>query len=556
MIAWAVEALIASTLLMLVVLMLRAPVRRLFGPDCAYALWLLPVARLLLPPMPGAGQWSRLVAPLTDWLGHGNAVASPALLPARIAAQAVPEVQVIVMSAAPPAAMVPPAAIAGVGAPVAALLLALWLAGAVLFVGWHVRRHGRFIRTLLSTAKVREHGPIQVIESDAAAGPLAFGIWRKYVAFPRDFSERYDEDEQVLALAHEMTHHARGDLIANWVALVVLGLHWFNPIAWRAFRAFRADQEMACDARVLAGRDQRLRHAYGRAIVKSAHGGWVSAACHLHSINELKGRLRMLSNYKLTRWQSRAGLTLAGAMLLAGLGATASGTPAVAQLRDGMRSATGVDLARIGQQPPAPPAPGVATAPVPPSAAAPAPEPPAAPDAPVKTAKRVKIVLRDKDGKVQVIEPGPDADLDAEIAKVMPNGRMDISVPEIVNKRCDGKGQTVTQETTKKGERRIIICTNRIAAMTAEANARVAEANARIIEFRSRNPGAGSGIQMVRVDTAEIQRNAYRSALDGLRKNRAAMVANPELTGTAREQALQAVDQAIAELERDAARVN
>ena len=93
-----------------------------------------------------------------------------------------------------------------------------------------------------------------MIETDAATGPLAFGVLAHYVAFPRDFAERYDAAERELALAHELGHHARGDLLANWAALVVLALHWFNPLAWRAFRAFRADQEMANDARVLAGR--------------------------------------------------------------------------------------------------------------------------------------------------------------------------------------------------------------------------------------------------------------------------------------------------------------
>src|SRR3546814_3823360 len=83
---------------------------------------------------------------------------------------------------------------------------------------------------------------IRVVETDAATGPLAFGVLRKYIAFPRDFAERYDEDERDLALAHERGHHARGDLIANWAALLVLAVHWFNPIAWRAFRAFRSEE--------------------------------------------------------------------------------------------------------------------------------------------------------------------------------------------------------------------------------------------------------------------------------------------------------------------------
>jgi beta-lactamase regulating signal transducer with metallopeptidase domain len=51
-IGWAIEALIASALLMAVVLVIRAPVRRHFGPGIAYALWALPVIRLLLPPLP------------------------------------------------------------------------------------------------------------------------------------------------------------------------------------------------------------------------------------------------------------------------------------------------------------------------------------------------------------------------------------------------------------------------------------------------------------------------------------------------------------------------
>ena len=45
MIGWLIEGLIASTVLMVAVLALRAPVRKAFGADIAYALWLLPVLR-------------------------------------------------------------------------------------------------------------------------------------------------------------------------------------------------------------------------------------------------------------------------------------------------------------------------------------------------------------------------------------------------------------------------------------------------------------------------------------------------------------------------------
>ena len=169
---------------------------------------------------------------------------------------------------------------------------------------------------------------MRVIETDAAHGPLAFGVWRKYVAFPRDFTESYDEQERALALAHELGHHVRGDLIANWVALIVLALHWFNPVAWRAFRAFRGDQELANDARVLAGRSRTDRHIYACAIVKAAHGGAVSAACHLHTIADLKGRLKMLTNSRVSRTRLMTGAAAVLGLVATGLVATASGTRA------------------------------------------------------------------------------------------------------------------------------------------------------------------------------------------------------------------------------------
>ena len=157
-------------------------------------------------------------------------------------------------------------------------------------------RHASFCRrSVRSGEPVDWIARVRIIESPAAPGPLAFGLLRRYVAFPSDFAARYDADERDLALAHELGHHARGDLVANWVGLAMLAVHWFNPLAWRAFHAFRADQEMANDARVLAGRPLWQRHAYACAIVKAAHGGAVSAACHLHSVRDLKGRIKMLT---------------------------------------------------------------------------------------------------------------------------------------------------------------------------------------------------------------------------------------------------------------------
>ena len=60
--------------------------------------------------------------------------------------------------------------------------------------------------------------------------------------------------------------------IGLWAAQVLLALHWFNPLAWYGWRAMRRDQEAACDARVLAGRDREERVRYAALIAGVATG--------------------------------------------------------------------------------------------------------------------------------------------------------------------------------------------------------------------------------------------------------------------------------------------
>jgi beta-lactamase regulating signal transducer with metallopeptidase domain len=536
MIAWALEALVASTILMVAVLLLRGPARRAFGPDIAYALWLLPALRLLLPPLPQELREAAVVPVL-----HASEQITILLVEPLGEAAAAPVAQFSLLGPA---------------------LVMLWVAGAAAFIAWHAFAHVRFCRRMLAeTARAtRIEDGVQVIETGAATGPLAFGIWRRYVAFPRDFAERYDADERDLALAHELGHHARGDLIANWAALVVLALHWFNPIAWRAFRAFRADQEIANDARVLAGQNPMLRHVYACAIVKAAHGGAVSAACHLHTIDDLKGRLRMLTTRRTSRARLVAGVGTVAVLTAAGLGVTASGTRAAERVRSGVENATGIQLAELDRAAigrisplvsPAPvPAPAAAVAPVaavqsvgalpeapPVPRVQPAPPAPPVPPAPPALAidedsrnvtvtmspdgktvrKQIRVISRDKDGKLKA-EDFPAA---AEMAKI----------PEIRSMNCadDGKTHQMVLNEDKGGKRKIIICSNRIERVASEGAA-------------------------IAANGADIERNAYHSALRGLQSARAGIATNMSMAEEARKEALQGIDQAIKEVEEDMAK--
>jgi beta-lactamase regulating signal transducer with metallopeptidase domain len=495
---WAIEALIASTLLMVLVLVVRTPVRRLFGPQVAYALWALPALRLVLPPMPQG--WHAPAAPLSR---AGETIIVYVIDPAGSAA----------VASAP-------------GPSLGLVAGALWGAGAAAFLVWHLIQHSRFCARMLGTAeRLDDQQGVRVIASPAAPGPLAFGVVRRYVAFPRDFDDRYDADERALALAHEIGHHQRGDLIANWAALVVLALHWFNPVAWRAFRTFRADQELANDARVLAGRSAVDRHIYACAIVKAAHGGAVSAACHLHTITDLKGRLRMLTTSRTSRRRLAAGTVSVGLLVTAGLGFTASGTSAA----EAIGARIHADIPAVPPMPPMPPMaamPAVTPVPpMPPQASVPAldPVPPVPPVAPVPPVPPVEPAAEAGGARTQVMQ-------------IRKGNRLTIAgAPEIHERVCadgpDGYAKQFVINRQDGNKRIMILCKNRIEEAAAE------------------------GAQIA-ANSRDIERHALRSAISGLRSARAGIASNMSMSAEVRAHALAGIDEGIAEVEADIAKAN
>ena len=207
--------------------------------------------------------------------------------------------------------------------------IGIWFAGMLAFLVIQAVGYARFRRHMLTGATpIGEEGRIRLITSPHASGPLAFGVLKPFIVLPADFALRYDALEQEMAIAHERAHHAHGDLAANMIALALLAIHWCNPIAWIAYRAYRADQETACDARVLSLYGQDQAHAYGRAILKAAGGRQFAGACHLTRLATLKGRLKMLSNHEASIRRISWGMAAVALVTAAGLALTASGSRA------------------------------------------------------------------------------------------------------------------------------------------------------------------------------------------------------------------------------------
>jgi beta-lactamase regulating signal transducer with metallopeptidase domain len=241
MIDWLTGTLIATSLLMALVLLVREPVRRQFGPAAAYSLWLIPAVRLFMPP-------------LTDSVERVIPAASPLSL-TRVAAAPASESPLID------------------GIDWQALALSAWIAGAILIlVGGLLLYRWQRREVLRDSVQLARLDGIRIVRSPAVRGPMAFGLLDKVIALPIDFDDRYDPEERRLAFEHELSHHRSGDLFVSHIAFALLCLMWFNPLAWLSHAAFRFDQEAACDARVLNKASGGNRAIYARAIAKAASG--------------------------------------------------------------------------------------------------------------------------------------------------------------------------------------------------------------------------------------------------------------------------------------------
>jgi TonB family protein len=286
---WLLESTCTSSAAIVLVLLLRRPLRAGFGANAAYLLWsLLPLAVLV------------------------------ALLPA-------PAVHVPLSGMAVDA-LVPDAAL-GLPATSEALvpwLLAMWCAGVAVSALSQVAAQRRFHRSL---GPLRDEGGGLLRAGTSAGLPAVVGLQGRIV-LPADFDLRYSADERALILAHERIHRARGDVAGNALVAGLRCLYWFNPLFWIAADRFRRDQELACDETVVA-RHPHARRVYGEAMVKTQLSAMPAPlACHWFGGHPLKERIAMLKHPSPGTRRIALGLVLAGFVIAGTAYATWAARPA------------------------------------------------------------------------------------------------------------------------------------------------------------------------------------------------------------------------------------
>ncbi len=179
-------------------------------------------------------------------------------------------------------------------------LLWFWLGGVILFAlivlsGQLQLSKEKAAAKRVTTASFPSELPFLL--SDKQQGPYISGVLKPQILLPADFFQRFSAIQQQLIIQHELTHWRRGDLLCNPLALCLLMLFWFNPLCWLAYSAYRQDQELACDALVLANVSTANKIAYGKALLSNSEPKpvrWHGLTTHYGDSKQMKQRLLQL----------------------------------------------------------------------------------------------------------------------------------------------------------------------------------------------------------------------------------------------------------------------
>jgi uncharacterized protein YjbI with pentapeptide repeats/beta-lactamase regulating signal transducer with metallopeptidase domain len=248
--------------LILVALAAAALLRRR-SAHLRYAILMLPLIKLMLPPIP---------IPVS-----GSATTAALVPPIYSSSENRSETTIASSGAASTAAMAKQAAWNWQA------LLFLIYGGGVLAGGFLLLCRYRRLRKLISNGrKVGDDRVARIYEEVLAAmgwkreaellecscpGPMAAGLARKRILLPAGV--KFSSAEWRVILAHEAAHVKRRDVAVEFAQSLVQLVWWFNPLVWMLNRQIRRTREECCDE-VLLARKAVEAEDYCDTLIKTA----------------------------------------------------------------------------------------------------------------------------------------------------------------------------------------------------------------------------------------------------------------------------------------------
>lgn len=169
-------------------------------------------------------------------------------------------------------------------------LAAVWLAGVLVLALRGLAGYWRLRRSVALACKA----PDGCYGGACVAAPFTLGILRPRIYLP----DSLQGAARQAVLLHEQTHIRRGDPLTKPLFYAAVCLHWFNPLAWLAFRGFERDMEAACDEAAVQDRPLPERSAYCETLLQFAVQGQRVPGSLTFGQGSVKGRIVHLLHYR------------------------------------------------------------------------------------------------------------------------------------------------------------------------------------------------------------------------------------------------------------------
>ena len=310
---WTAPMSVQLAFLVLIVAVMDRVLRPWIWPRLRFALWMLVVVKLLLPPTLSS---PLSVARLDTGVGSTNL---------------------------------------GEGGTVTVTLFSIWLAGFLLCTVLIAVRYVRLRRTWLTgsrplsrstdailcraVSRLRMRRTPDVRIQRRVRTPAVVGFLRPVIILPETLLESASPRQLEHVLLHELAHVARRDPMWSLACLAVQLVYWFHPLVWFARRRIAFLREVCCDETVTRALDGETI-AYRRTLLEMARpllgAPPLGQLGFIHRHSQLLARLRLLERSPTHRSWPRRLVTaaLCGTLLLCCVPVAAAPTNTLAALAD------------------------------------------------------------------------------------------------------------------------------------------------------------------------------------------------------------------------------
>lgn len=151
------------------------------------------------------------------------------------------------------------------------IMAKLWLSGIVIFVVYEIIKYWRSAHSIKNFIFEKEDDPennlTYYLISDGTYGPCTIGFFRQKIVIPESFPLHPDF---VMVYKHEGAHLKNHDNLVKLLCLLVLCVHWMNPVAYLLLLLYIDTAEIVSDSAAVEGCTKEKRKDYAKLLVLEA----------------------------------------------------------------------------------------------------------------------------------------------------------------------------------------------------------------------------------------------------------------------------------------------